>query len=143
MATSCHQARKVRHIHHEHGANLVCNRPEASEIDLARIGRAAGYDQLGSVLLCQAFDLIEVDQVIFSTHTILDCVIPFAGQGCLCAMGQMTACIEAQAHDCITRRRKRQHNSTVCLRTGMRLDIGKATVKQLFCALDSKHFHFV
>ena len=46
MHAAGHQAGEMRHVDHEEGADLVGDLAEAAEIDDARIGRAAGDDQL-------------------------------------------------------------------------------------------------
>ena len=58
------QPREMRHVDEEQGANLVADRAEAREVEMARIGRAAGDDQLWPMLLREPFDLVEVDEVI-------------------------------------------------------------------------------
>ena len=50
---------EMRHVDHEIGADRVGDRAEAREIDDARIGRAAGDDQLRLVLARQALDLVD------------------------------------------------------------------------------------
>ena len=54
MHAAGHQPGEMRHVHHEIGADFVGDRAEAGEIDEARIGRAAGDDQLGPVLAGRA-----------------------------------------------------------------------------------------
>ncbi len=72
---------------------------EALEVEMARVGRAAGDDQLGPVLLRESLDLVEVDEVVVLADAILDRVEPFARLGGRRAVGEMTARGEAEAHD--------------------------------------------
>ena len=54
----------MRHVDEQECADLVANRPEAGEIEMARIGRAAGDDHLGPMLPGQSLDLVEIDQMV-------------------------------------------------------------------------------
>ena len=51
MRAAGHEAGEVRHVDHQLGADLVGDLAEAAEVDDARIGRAAGDDDLRPVLL--------------------------------------------------------------------------------------------
>ena len=53
---------EVRHVDHQQRADLVGDLPEAREVELARVGRPAGEDQLRPVLAGDARDLVHVDQ---------------------------------------------------------------------------------
>ena len=56
------------HVDEQVGADLVGDRAEAGEVEVARIGRAAGDDQLGLVLLREPLDLVEVDQMVVAAE---------------------------------------------------------------------------
>ena len=45
------QPGEVRHVHHEVGADFVGDLPEPGEVELARVGRPTGDDQLRTVLV--------------------------------------------------------------------------------------------
>ena len=83
------KAGEVRHVHHEQGADPVGDGAEAGEVDLARIGAAAGDDQLRPVLFGEAFDLVIIDAAVVFAHAILYGIEPFAGEIRLGAVGQM------------------------------------------------------
>ena len=51
MQAGGHQARDMRHIHHEQRAHGIGDLAEARKIQHARIGAGAGQDHLGLVLL--------------------------------------------------------------------------------------------
>ena len=46
-----------------------------------------------------ALDLVEIDKVIVGAHAILDCIVPLSRHRGLGAVRQMTARVEAEAHD--------------------------------------------
>ena len=58
------EAGEMRHVDHEIGADLVGDLAEAREIDDARIGRAAGDDQLRPMLFGELRHLVHVDAVV-------------------------------------------------------------------------------
>ena len=60
----------VRHVDHEEGADLVGHLAEAREVDLARIGRGAGDDQLRPVAARDLLHLLVVDQVGVGFHAV-------------------------------------------------------------------------
>ena len=55
------QAGVVRHVDHEVGADRLGHLGEALEVDAQRVGRGAGDDQLGLVLVRQALHRVVVD----------------------------------------------------------------------------------
>ena len=55
------QAGVVGHVHHEEGADVLRHLGEALEVDAQRIGRGAGDDQLGLVLVGLALHRFVVD----------------------------------------------------------------------------------
>ena len=55
------EAGEVGHVDHQLGADGVGNRAEGGEIELAGVGRPAGDDQLGPVLVGEPLDLLHVD----------------------------------------------------------------------------------
>ena len=63
MRPARHQPGEMGDVDDEIGADRVANRAEALEVPVARIGRTAGDDELGLVLLRQSLDLIHVDAV--------------------------------------------------------------------------------
>ena len=63
MRAARDQPGEMGDVDDEIGADLVADGAEALEIPVARIGRAAGDDQLRLVLARQRLDLIHVDPV--------------------------------------------------------------------------------
>ena len=136
MHAARHQAGEMRHIDHEIGADLVGDRAKAPKIDDARIGRAAGDDQLRPMLLCQPLGLVHVDQVIVAADAVRNRLEPAAGQIDRRAVGQMAAGGEVEPHEGVARPHQRQEHLGVGGRAGMRLHVGKGAAEQLGHALD-------
>ena len=78
MHATGHKTGKMRHIDQQIGANLISNRPEFGEINLARHSRTTCNDHFGFVLAGEGCDLIIIDQVVLLAHAILHWVKPFA-----------------------------------------------------------------
>ena len=70
MQPGGHQSGEVRHVHQEERADGVGDLAEAREIDDARIGAAAGDDQLGLVLFGQARQFVVVDDLVLAAHAV-------------------------------------------------------------------------
>src|SRR5690348_10567666 len=66
------------HVDHEDRSDFVADLAEAREIEVPRVGRSAGDDQLGLMLLREPLDVVEVDEMIVLADAILDGVEPFA-----------------------------------------------------------------
>ena len=81
----------MRHVDHQIGADGIGDLAEAREVDDARIGRAAGDDHRGLVLLRELLDLVIVDAVVVGSNAILDGVEPLARQVRRRAVGEMAA----------------------------------------------------
>jgi hypothetical protein len=56
------EAGEVRHVDPQQRADLVGDLAEAREVELARVGRPAGDDDLRLVLDGEALDLVHVDR---------------------------------------------------------------------------------
>ena len=136
VLSGCDEPCKVGHVDQEKRADLVANHSESRKIEMARISRAAGNDQLRPVLLRQSFDLVEVDQMIVLAHSILDSVEPFAGLGRRSPVSQVAARCQAEAHDRVAGLQQREHHSTIGLSPRVWLDIRKLAAEQLLRAFD-------
>jgi hypothetical protein len=62
VLAACHEAREVRHVDHEVGADGVGDRAEALEVQEARVRAPAREDQLRLALVGDALDLVHVDE---------------------------------------------------------------------------------
>ncbi len=132
------QPGKMRHVDEQQSADLVADRAKAGEVELPRIGRSAGDDHLGPMLFRQAFDLVEIDQMIVPAHAILNRVEPFARLRRRGAVGQVAAGGEAEAHDRVAGLEQRHHHRAIGLRAGMRLDVGELAAEQFLGSLDGQ-----
>ena len=130
------QPGKMGHVDEQIGSDLVADRAEAREIEEARIGRAAGDDQLGPMLPGEALDLVEIDQMVVAADAILDGVEPFSGLGRRGAVGEVPAGRKAHAEDRVAGLQERHHHRAVGLRARVRLDVGEAAAEQLLGAID-------
>ena len=65
------EAGEMRHVDQQIGADAVGDLAEALEIPDARIGRAAGDDQLRLHFLGAARDLVHVDELVFAPHGVV------------------------------------------------------------------------
>ena len=126
----------MRHVDHQERANAVGDRLEGGEVDDARIGRAAGDDDLRLVLLGELLDLIEVDAAVLAAHAILHGIEPFAGHVGRRAMGEMAAGGEAHAEDGVAGLGEAEENGLVGLAAGVRLDVGEAAIEELLRPLN-------
>jgi hypothetical protein len=91
------EARDVRDVGREHGADVTRDLRERGEVDRARIGRRAAPDQLGLVLLRERGDLIHVDAVVALAHAVLVRREEVAGDRDLPAVREVAAGGEAEA----------------------------------------------
>jgi hypothetical protein len=81
MLARRHQTGEVGHVHEQDGADFVSDLPEACEIEVARIGRSTGNDHFRLMFFRQAFDLVEIDQMVVLAHAILNGIEPLARLG--------------------------------------------------------------
>ena len=138
MRAAGDQPGEMRHVDHEIGADLVGDLAEAAEVDNPRIGRAAGDDHLGAMLLGKPQDLVHVDQVVVAAHAIGHDFEPAAGQIDRRAMGEMAAGGEIEPHKGVARLHQRHEHFGIGRGAGMRLHIGERTAEQPGDALDGE-----
>jgi hypothetical protein len=136
MHTGGDQPGEMRHVDHEIGADLVGDLAKAGEIPEARIGRAAGDDQLRLDLARPGRDRVHVDEVVVLAHGVVRRFEPFARDVDGRAVGEVAAGSEVEAHEGVAGLQERQEHGLVHLAAGTRLDVGEAAGKQLFRALD-------
>ncbi len=125
------------HVHHENGADLLGHFGETLEVDPQSIGRGAGDDQLGLVLVRQPFHLGVVDFLVF-VQTVGHHVEPLAGHVERHAVGQVAAGRKVHAEDGVARFEEGHEHRLVGLRAGVRLDIGGIGAEQLFRPIDGQ-----
>ena len=140
MQTRCDETGDMRHVDHQISADALRNFADALEIDDARIGGRARYDQLWLYLQRLLGEGIIVD-IAVRIDTVGDEVEIFAGHIHRRAVRQMPAMREIHAHDRIAGMDQRKINGHVRLCAGMRLDIGTFCAEQLLGALNGNLFN--
>ena len=130
------QAGDMRHVDHQIGADRIGDLAETLPVPDARIGGAAGEDQLRLVLVRQPLDLVHVEQMVVLAHAVGDDLEPFAGHVDRRAVRQVAARIEVEAHEGVARLQQRQEHRLVHLAAGVRLHVGEVAAEQLLGPLD-------
>ena len=80
MNATRHQTGEMRHVDEQHGSGLVRDVPEFREVEEARIGRVARYDDLGPTLERESPYLLHVDSARLLVERVMDRVEPLAGR---------------------------------------------------------------
>ena len=117
------EAREVSHVDHQQRADRVGDLPEAGEVELARIGRPAGEDQLRAELLGEARQRVHVDARVVVRHAIGDDVVEAAGEVEPHAVGEVAAVVELHAEDAVAGLEQRVERGGVGLGARVRLDV--------------------
>ena len=132
------QAREMRHVDHQEGADLVGDGAELGEVDGARIGAASRHDHLRLVLAGQGCDLVHVDAVVLPAHGVGHHLEPLARHVDGRPVRQMSAGGEAQSHEGIAGAHHRHERGLVGGAARVRLHVGEAAAEQLLGALDGE-----
>ncbi len=130
MRAAGDEPREMRHVDHQIGADLVADLAEAAEVDDARIGRAAGDDQLRLVLLGELFDLVHVDALVVAPHIVRHRLEPLARHVERHAVAEMPAGGEIEAHESVAGLHQREKHFGIGRGAGMRLHIGELAAEQ-------------
>ncbi len=131
------------HVDHEIGADRIGDGAHLREVDMARIGRAAGDDHLRLVLVGELGNFLIVDALVVAAHIVRHRLEPLAGQAHRRAVGQVTAGGEVEAEEGVARLHQREEHGGVRLRARMGLDVRKAGAEQLLGAVDGELFGHV
>ena len=131
MCARCDESGDVRHVDHQHRADLLGDVGEALEVDDARIRRSTGDDHLGTVLLGQALHLVVVDGLGLHVQPVRNHVEPLAREVHRRAVGQVAAHGEVHAEDGVARIQRRVVDRQVGLRAGMRLHVRVVCAEEL------------
>ena len=126
------QAGEMRHVDHEIGADLVGDLAETREIPEARIGRAAGDDQLRAVLARPRRHRVHVESWSSLRTPVMRRLEPFAGHVHRRAVRQVAAGGEVEAHESVAGLQQRQEHRLVHLAAGVRLNVGEAGSRTAF-----------
>src|SRR4051794_2638299 len=99
MCTTSHQARDVRDVRRQDGADFIRNRTKCREIERPWIRRRSTPDELRPMRFRQFPHLVDVDSMIACAYAIRDALEKLARNADVPAMGEMTARGQTQAHD--------------------------------------------
>ena len=134
---------EMRHVHHQVGADLVGDLAEPGEVELARVGRPSGDDQLRLVLPGGFGDAVHVDEVVLLGHPVGGDVVQLAGEVQPHAVRQVAAAVQRQTEDGVARLDQGVHHSGVGLRARMRLYVGEFRSEQRLDPVDGQPFDHV
>ena len=134
---------KVRHVHHENGADLVGNGAESGKVQMARIRGVARDDYFGSVFERKSAHLVHVHSFGVAAHAVMDEFINFSRSVHRRTVGQVPAVRQVHREDGVAGRGEGQISRLVGLRTGVGLDVGVFGAEQFFGAAHRKRFNLV
>jgi hypothetical protein len=133
-----HQPGEVRHVDDEQGADLVGDLPEAGEVELARVGRPAGQDDLRAALAGDARHLVHVDPIGLGRDLVGGDVVQPARHVELHAVGQVAAVGQREPHDRLAGLQQRVVDRRVGLGAGVRLHVGVLGPEQRLGPIDGQ-----
>ena len=136
MEAGSNQPGVMRHVDHQVRANFLGDLAQAGEVDLARIGRGAGDDELRLGLQRALADGVHVDHLVLLADLVVDDVEPLAGHGDRRAVGQVAAVGERHAHETVAGLKKGEKCRLVRLGARMRLNVGVDGAEELLHAVD-------
>ncbi len=131
-----HETGEVRHVDPEEGAYLVGDRAERFEVELTRVCRPAGDDDLRLVLDGETAHLVHVDDRGLGVDAVRDDVVETAREVDLHAVRQVAALVEGETEQRVAGARDRVQHRSVGGGAGVRLDVGELGAEQLLGALD-------
>ena len=133
----------VRNVSHGEGANFVGDFLEALPVEVAAVGRETGEDHLRLFAESDFANLFHVDAASFLIDFVLHEVVKHTREVHRMAVRKVSTVVELEAEDLVTRLKNGKVNSSVCRRTGKRLDIHVVATKELLATFDSEGFHLV
>ena len=132
-----HEACDVGDIHHQIGADLMGDLTEGLEIDGSGVGGGTGDDHPRPAFLRDGPYLVIIDASGCRIQSVGDDVVGLSGEVRFASVGQMSALIQAHAHDGISRFAEGEIDGIVCLGAAVGLDVGKLGVEDHLGALDA------
>ena len=128
----------VRHVDEEDGVDSSCDFGNALEIDNPGISAGSSDYHFGFVLVCELFNFVVVDALIFFFHTIGEEFVHAAGKIERMAVGEMAAVREIHAEDDVVLLQDGHVDGDVGRRAGMRLDVGVLGAEEFLGAIDGE-----
>jgi hypothetical protein len=130
------QPREVGHVGHQVRADRVGDLAEAGEVELTRVRRPAGQDQLRARVLGELRELVHVEPRVLLADAVGDDVVEAAGEVDLHPVGEVTAMVELHPEDAVARLEQRVVGGGVRLRARVRLDVRVVGAEDRLGALD-------
>ena len=131
VGVACDEAREVGHVDHEVRPGFVRDGAHAGKVELARVGAAAAYDDLGFFAQGDGFELVVVDGFGVAADLVADDAIELAGEVELVAVGEMAPVGEVEAQDAVAGGEEGHVGGGVGLGAGMGLDVGMIGPEEL------------
>ena len=132
------EAGEVGHVRHQDRADRVRDLAEALEVELARIRRPAGEDQLGPRVLGEPLELVHVEPRVLLADAVGHDVEVEPGEVDLHPVREVTAVVELHAEDAVARLEQRHVGGRVCLGAGVRLHVHVLGAEELLGAVDGE-----
>ena len=136
VASGDHQPGEMGNIADVIGIHFSGDLPEDLEVDLTRVRRRPGDDDLRPVLLCQFPDPVVVHPPGRRIHAVLHALEKLAGGAHLPPVREMPAFGERQPHDRLPRLDQRVVRRQIGHRPRIRLDIGVIGAEDLLRPVD-------
>ncbi|MET3801847.1 hypothetical protein ABID70_001802 [Clavibacter michiganensis] len=132
------EAREVRHVDPELGADLVGDRAERGEVEVAGVRRPAGDDDLRAVLERLLAHDVHVDEEGVGIHAVGGRVVELPGEVELHAVREVAAVRELEAEDRVARLRDGGEDGSVRGGARVRLDVGELGAEEALGAVDGE-----
>ena len=140
MDAAGHEARDVRHVGHDDGADAVGRHSYARKVDHARVCARADDDQLRSAFVSEAIDLVVVDALVLFAHAVRNNGVELTGEVERMPVCQVSAVCQIHSEHDVARLQHRETDGHVGLRTRVRLHIGVFGAEQRLRPRDGRAF---
>ena len=130
------QPGEVGHVDHQLRPDLVGDLTKAREVELARIRRPAGEQQLRTALARDPRHLVHVDQAALAVDLVGGDVVQAPRHVDAHPMREVAAVGEREAHDRVAGLEQRVVDGGVGLRAGVGLDVGVLGAEESLRAVD-------
>ena len=130
----------VRHVNHKYRADLLSNLRDALEVDNSCISGRTGNNHLRLDGFCLLKKLVIIKETVFVNAVGFEIV---KNSACVHggAVGEMSAFGKRHSENGVTGLKERRINGKICLRAGMRLNVGILCAEKLLGSFDCDVFH--
>ena len=143
MRPTRHQPSDVSHIHKQIGTHTLRDFAHSLKINHPRISRGPRRDHLRPLPQRYLSQLIVIDPLILSTHSILTKLVEPARKIRRITMRQMASMRQIHPQYLVTRLQHTEINRRIRLRARVRLHVGELRPKQLTGPVDRELLHLV